>query len=94
MQRRGGSLRGRRVRLTTDPTQGRSDRHGRLLAYVSRGSLDVNRQLVRQGWARAYVTNGKPARRTRSYTTAQASAKAARRGVWRTCGGDFHRTGG
>jgi endonuclease YncB( thermonuclease family) len=94
MQRRGGRLGGRRVRLTTDPTQGRSDRHGRLLAYVSRGSLDVNRQMVRRGWARAYVSNGKPARRIRSYTTAQESAKLARRGVWRTCGGDFHRSTG
>ena len=95
MQRRDGRLRGRRVRLTTDPTQGQSDRRGRLLAYVSRGSLDVNRQMVRQGWARAYVSNGKPAGRIPSYTNAQTSAKAARRGVWRTCGGDFHRaTGG
>jgi micrococcal nuclease len=93
MQRRGRRLRGRRVRLTTDPTQDRSDRHGHL-AYVSRGSLDVNRQMVRQGWARAYVSNGRPARRIRSYATAQRSAKAARRGVWRTCGGDFHSSTG
>ncbi|MDP9273111.1 MAG: Ig-like domain-containing protein [Chloroflexota bacterium] len=91
VQGRRGRLGGRRVRLTTDPTQDRYDHYGRLLAYASRGSLDINREMVRRGWAMVYVYNGKPARRTYSYSAAQSSAKAARRGAWRICGGDFHR---
>ena len=88
MQRRGGKLTGRRVRLTTDP---RSDRSGRLLAYLSRGSVDVNRQMVRRGWARVQATGGKSLRRSSVYRRAQRSAKTSRRGVWRTCGGNFHK---
>jgi len=90
MQRRGGNLTGRRVRLATDPRHARADRSGRLLAYLSRGSVDVNRQMVRRGWARVQAIGGRSFRRSSAYRLAQRSAKVSRRGVWRTCGGNFH----
>ena len=81
---------GRTVALTSDPTQGRADRYGRLLAYVSGGGVDFGRAMISSGWARTYVYDRDFARVT-TYRSAQASARAARRGVWRTCGGNFQR---
>jgi endonuclease YncB( thermonuclease family) len=82
--------RGRRVTLVTDPTQDRIDRYGRLLAYVMRGHLDLNRLQVRRGWASVYVYDGVPFQRVRAYRAAAGSARAHDRGIWRRCRGDFH----
>jgi endonuclease YncB( thermonuclease family) len=82
---------GRRVTLTTDHTQGRFDRRGRLLAYVSTAAgsqLQVD-QLIR-GWAKVHVS----ARRFRRYSRfrrAESDAKRVDHGVWSKCGGNFHR---
>jgi len=46
----------RRVKLTTDPTQDRRDRYGRLLAYVRRaGGGSIQAGMLRTGWAQVYV---------------------------------------
>ena len=82
--------RGRSVTLTTDPTQDVFDTYGRLLAYVSAGGSDVGRSMVASGWAKVYVFKT-DFRRVATYRKAQASVKAAKRGVWRKCGGNFHR---
>lgn len=83
---------GRSVTLTTDPTQDAVDRFGRVLAYVNGGGADFGRSMVSSGWAKTYVYEQDFAR-VGTYRRAQASAKRARpgRGVWRTCGGNFHR---
>jgi micrococcal nuclease len=81
---------GRAVDLTTDPTQDRADRFGRLLAYVDAGSVDFGRAMITSGWARTYVY-GRAFERVTAYRRAQSSASAAKRGVRRVCGGDFHR---
>ena len=83
---------GRRVTLTTDPTQDAVDRYGRVLAYVSGGGADFGRSMVASGWAKTYVYE-QSFRRVGTYRRAQAAAKKAKpgRGVWRTCGGNFHR---
>jgi len=82
---------GRAVRLTSDPTQDRVDRYGRMLAYVNAGGVDFGRTMVASGWAKTYVY-GREFLRVAEYRRAQASAAAAKRGVQRACGGDFHRT--
>ncbi|QWZ06438.1 thermonuclease family protein [Nocardioides panacis] len=76
-----------RVRLVSDPTQASVDRYGRLLRYVSRVSdgRQVNRAQVYLGNARVYVYGGVPFQRTHEFRVAQAAAKAAPRGLWRTC---------
>jgi micrococcal nuclease len=84
--------RGLSVTLTTDPTQDRVDRYGRTLAYVNlaASNLDVAKRLVRAGRAAVYVFD-QPFSRLISFEAAQEAAKSAGLGVWRTCGGDFHR---
>ena len=84
---------GRRVRLRSDPTQDRYDRYGRRLAYVDMrdGSGSMNAAMIRAGWAKVYVYDGVPFQRTSSFRRVQRTARAADRGVWGLCGGDFHR---
>ena len=77
--------------LAIDPTQDRRDRFGRLLAYVTRAGVDFGRTMVLSGWARSYVYEDSY-QRASTYRSAQSSARNAPRGVWRSCGGDFHRT--
>ncbi len=78
--------------LTSDPSQGNSDRHGRLLRYVSSRGKDLSRALVSAGWATPYKPKSarNPARLAR-YKTIARQAKKAKRGVWRSCGGRFHK---
>ncbi len=85
---RGGA--GRTVTLKSDPTQDRADRYGRPLVYVSAGGVDLGRTMISSGWAKVYTTSP-PFTRASGYRRAQASAKAAKRGVWRACGGSVHR---
>ncbi len=73
------------VRVRTDPKQPKRDRYGRLLAYVSRGGLDLGRRMVVRGRAKVYVV-GSRFSRFRSYKKAQRIARADSRGSWGTCG--------
>ena len=86
---------GTRVSLEPDPSQDRVDRYDRLLAYVRLpdGRLAEEEQLA-AGWATVYVFEGRPVSRDAQFRRASASARAARRGVWGVCGGDFHSEGG
>jgi endonuclease YncB( thermonuclease family) len=90
--RRGRRRAGESVRLTTDPTQDHVDRYGRLLAYVTRLSdgTDLGTALIRAGRAMPYVYDGTPFARLASYEAAREQAETHRRGVWGSCGGDFH----
>ncbi|MEJ7798714.1 MAG: thermonuclease family protein [Solirubrobacteraceae bacterium] len=82
--------RGRLVTLTSDPTQDFSDGFGRLLAYVNGSGVDFGRTMISSGWAKTYVFES-DFQRVAKYRSAQASAKPAKRGAWRKCGGNFHR---
>ena len=53
------------------------DRYGRIVAVCRLWGRDLNAWLVREGWALAYR------RYSTAYASEEASAKAARRGVWR-----------
>lgn len=91
LRKRGRRTVGRAVRLTSDPSQDATDRYGRTLAYVNVvGGVDVGRSMVKAGWAAVYVFES-PFVRLATFTAAQDAAKAAGRGVWDACGGDFHR---
>ena len=76
---------GTKVQLTSDPTQDLRDRYDRLLRYVSKGQMDVNRKLVVRGLAAVYVYQDNPFQRTQSYRKAQGYAKRADLGVWGSC---------
>jgi micrococcal nuclease len=81
------------VVLTTDPSQDRVDRFGRLLTYVDGGTTDVGLAMIRAGHADVFVFEGRPFARLPTYEDVQAEASTAERGVWGTCGGDFHMPG-
>ncbi len=91
-KQRGQRRIGHRVRLTTDPTQDRTDRYGRLLAYVDRRSdgKDLARSMIRAGWTRAYVYDDRPFARLAGFADDEQRARRADRGVWAMCAGDFH----
>jgi len=53
-----------------------TDRYGRLVVQCSAEGVDINREMVRSGWAIAYRRHGT------AHGAAEAEAKAARRGIW------------
>jgi micrococcal nuclease len=80
---------GRRVKVMTDPTQDRRDRYGRLLAYVKSAQGSLAGKQLRAGWATVYVFEN-PFEQLAAFQTAEGSARAAGRGVWGQCAGNFH----
>ena len=73
-----------RVRLTTDPTQDRRDRYGRLLASVNKRPVDLGRPIIARGVASVYVDDDY-CKRFSSYNRAENSATDADRGSWKHC---------
>lgn len=65
-------LRGRTINCRSMDT----DRYGRAVSICRDGDLEINREMVRQGWAVAYI------RHSFGYVRAQKEAKAAKRGIW------------
>jgi micrococcal nuclease len=77
---------GKRVTLTSDPSQRRRDGRGRLLAYVLvRKNVDLGGTLVGGGFARVAVGAG-AFRKRPTYRVLQSAARAQRIGLWRSCG--------
>ena len=75
---------GKRVRYQTDETQDTRDRYGRLLAYVYLADgPQLQRSILRAGWAGVYVYNGKPFQQVGSFRTrpARRSTPGAARGA-------------
>ena len=54
------------------------DRYGRIVAVCRVAGADVNRWMVRQGWALAYR------RYSRAYVGEENAARAAKRGIWKS----------
>ncbi len=69
-------LRGLVRSQTLNCTIREEDRYGRLVADCRAGTTDINREMVRSGWAIAYRRHGT------SYGDAEAEARKARRGIW------------
>ena len=84
---------GDRITLQADPTQDKRDRYGRLLAHVflADGRLFAE-TMIRHGWAVHYIYDGVPSIYADRLAAAQASAKAAKAGLWSptTCNGNAH----
>jgi endonuclease YncB( thermonuclease family) len=76
---------GTRVVLEIDPALDRVDRYGRLLRYLRAGSRNLNVELVRRGAATPYFYRGDRGRHAVALLAAVSSARAAKRGMWRTC---------
>lgn len=80
----------RKVTLKTDPTQGKTDRYGRLLAYITRPGANFTLNQIEKGWGMVFVYNNVPFSKLSAFQAGQDGAKAASRGVWGGCGGDLH----
>jgi micrococcal nuclease len=77
------TLIGQRVALIPDPTQDRTDRYGRTLAYLDRADgWDYSVEAARAGAAHSYVYHGHPAARADQIAAAEQDAQAAGRGLW------------
>ena len=76
---------GSSVALESDSALDQVDRHGRLLRYVRRGSVNVNIELVRRGAAVPYFYDGDRGRYASRMLAAERAAKSARRGLWGAC---------
>ena len=77
------NLVGQRVAMQPDPTQDRTDRYGRTLAYlVKADGWDYSVEAARAGTAKSYVYGGVPVARSGAIEAAQAEAMAASRGLW------------
>jgi endonuclease YncB( thermonuclease family) len=88
------TLLGQRVAVVTDPTQDRTDRYGRTLAYLVRpDGWDYSVEAARAGAARSYVYGGVPVTRHSAIAAAEQEAKDALRGLWGpACNGDITST--
>jgi micrococcal nuclease len=74
---------GQRVALIPDPTQDRTDRYGRTLAYLDKADgWDYSVEAARAGAAHSYVYHNHPAARADQIAAAEQEAKTAGRGLW------------
>lgn len=71
------------VFLEIDPTQGVTDKYGRLLAYVHRAhdNLFINKYLIAEGYAHEY-TYAVPYQYQAEFKQAEKDAREAQKGLW------------
>lgn len=84
-------LDGKYVRLEFDPTQGETDKYGRLLAYVFMESgQSYNKYMIENGFAHEYTYQSQPYKYQTDYKLAEAEAQYENRGFWaaESCAGD------
>jgi micrococcal nuclease len=79
---------GAKVRLVLDGE--REDNYGRTLAHAYVGGRQLELAQLRRGWAEIYRYHDRTFAGLARYYALQDQAKAAGRGVWGQCHGDFH----
>ncbi len=77
------------ITIEKDPTQGETDKYGRTLAYVFFNGINMNTQMILDGFAFEY-TYSKAYKYQKEHKNAEVTAKNANLGLWSdtTCGGD------
>jgi endonuclease YncB( thermonuclease family) len=76
---------GTAVTLIADPGLDGTDRYGRLLRYVLRGTTNLNLWMVANGFAAPYFYRGARGRFAAALMDAARGAIRARRGLWGAC---------
>lgn len=80
-------LDGKKVGVEPDRSQGRRDRYGRTLAYLMLpDGRDFGATMIRRGLVIEYTYDSAYDHQAR-YEALEQKAKAAHRGLWRSCGG-------
>ena len=69
------------VTLVVDPTQGNRDKYNRLLRYVFLGDVNINQQLLQEGYAHEYTYRLPYAYQT-EFTQAERAAREGKKGLW------------
>ena len=75
-------IEGKEVQLVSDPTQDDVDRYGRLLRYVYLDNVDINLEMIKQGYAFEY-TYRVAYEKQEEYKQAQEFAKMNKLGLWK-----------
>ena len=88
-------LTGKSVYIALNPNYERTDKYGRLLAYVklagsdfdtSSPNLSINEYLITEGFAREYTFNDKnPYQYQKQFRADELEAKNAKKGLWGKC---------
>ena len=78
----GVMVQGREVRLEPDPSGDTYDKYSRLLAYPWVGELNVNKEMVRRGFAYEYTYRGRKYKYQAEFKAAQKEAQRTRAGLW------------
>lgn len=73
------------IYLEQDPVSDSKDKYGRKLAYVIKGKMNVNLELVKRGAAAPYFYNGEKGKYAQELITAAEQAKQEKLGVWGAC---------
>ncbi|NNC94938.1 MAG: thermonuclease family protein [Chitinophagales bacterium] len=68
------------VNLYTDSKSPAIDKHGRLLRYVELNGVDINKEMIEEGWAYAFLRY--PFDRKIEYKAAEVTAQKAQVGLW------------
>jgi micrococcal nuclease len=82
--------RGASVVLRDDSVADAEDRYGRLLAHAFIAGHQLELAQLRRGWAEVYRFQGQRFDGLARFERAEDSARRAGRGVWSSCGGEFH----
>lgn len=82
--------RGASVVLRGDSVADAEDRYGRILAHAFITGRQLELAQLRRGWAEVYRFQGQRFDGLARFERAEDSARRAGRGVWSSCGGDFH----
>jgi micrococcal nuclease len=69
------------VRLESDPSQGNKDKYGRLLRYVFLSDINVNEELIAQGYGHEY-TYDTPYKYQTEFKNAERLARESKKGLW------------
>lgn len=78
-------LKNKTIYLEFDPTQQKYDKYSRLLAYIFlKNGTNVNKQLIRKGYAKEYTYDNKYKFR-QEFLSAQRYAKKNNKGLWKFC---------
>lgn len=81
---------GASVVLRGDSVADAEDRYGRILAHAFIAGHQLELAQLRRGWAEVYRFEGQRFDGLARFERAEDSARRAGRGVWSSCGGDFH----
>lgn len=73
---------GKTVTLERDPQNEDRDVHGRLLRFVTVDGTDINRQMIADGYASAFLRYPFSEDKQQAYREAEQAARASRLGFW------------